>query len=58
MLPEGTVLQVVERVGRDGVWLAVQITPDVRKRGTRMRWRNEERGYVHQSTVEPVPAGS
>ena len=58
MLPEGTVLPVIERVGRDGVWIAVQITPEVRKRATRMRWRKEERGYVHQSTVEPVQAGS
>jgi len=58
MLPGGIVLPVVERVGRDGVWIAVRITPEVRKRATRMRWRNEERGYVHLSTVEFVKAES
>jgi hypothetical protein len=52
MLPAGTVLPVIERTGRDGVWVVVQVTPEVRKRATRMRWRNEERGYVHASTVE------
>jgi hypothetical protein len=58
MLPEGTVLSVIERVGRNGVWIAVRITPEVRQRATRMRWRNEDRGYVHQSTIEVVKPGS
>ena len=52
MLPAGTVLPVIERVGRDGVWVTVRITPEVRKQATRMRWRNEERGFVHASTLE------
>lgn len=52
MLPAGTVLPVIERTGRDGVWVVVRVTPEVRKQATRMRWRNEERGYVHASTVE------
>jgi hypothetical protein len=52
MLPAGTVLPVIERTGRDGVWVVVRITPEVRKQATRIRWRNEERGYVHASTVE------
>jgi hypothetical protein len=51
-LPAGTVLPVIERVGRDGVWVIVRITPEVRKQATRIRWRNEERGYVHASTVD------
>jgi len=52
MLPARTVLPVIERTGRDGVWVAVRVTPEVRKQASRMRWRNEERGYVHASTVE------
>jgi hypothetical protein len=52
MLPAGTVLPVIERVGRDGVWVVVRVTPEIRKQATRMRWRNEERGYVHASTLE------
>jgi hypothetical protein len=58
MMPAGTVLPVVERTGRDGVWVIVQVTPEVRKRATRMRWRNEERGYVHASTVEFIKTPS
>lgn len=58
VVPQGTVLPVIERVGRDGVWIVVEITPEVRKRGTRIRWRNEDRGYVHQSTVEFVDVES
>ena len=54
MLPAGTELQVIERTGRDGVWIAVRVTPELRKQATRMRWRNEDRGYVHASTVEFV----
>jgi len=52
MLPAGTVLSVLERTGRDGVWVAVAVTPEVRKQATRIRWRDQERGYVHASTVE------
>ena len=58
VVPQGTVLPVIERVGRDGVWIAVELTPEVRKRGTRIRWRNEDRGYVHQSTVEFIDVES
>ena len=58
LVPQGTVLPVIERVGRDGVWIAVELTPEVRKRGTRIRWRNEDRGYVHQSTVEFIDVES
>lgn len=48
----GTVINVLER---RGVWLTVQLTPELRKQGTAVRWyRNEAHGFMHNSTVEPV----
>ena len=52
MAPEGTVLPVI---GRQGEWLLVQLSPELRETGIVMRWyRNEDRGYMHESTVEFV----
>ena len=50
LVPAGTVLPVV---GRQGEWIEVALSPDLRKVGTPMRWyRNEGTGFVHESTVE------
>lgn len=52
LVPRGTVLTVV---GRDREWIQVQLTPELRKTGMVMRWyKNEDRGWMHDSTVEPV----
>ena len=52
MAPEGTVLPVI---GRQGEWLLVRLSPELRETGIVMRWyRNEDRGYMHESTVEFV----
>ena len=54
VVPKGTVLNVT---GRDKEWIQVQLTPDLRKTGMVMRWyKNEERGWMHDSTVEIVKA--
>jgi hypothetical protein len=46
----GTVLPVV---GRQGEWIQVRLAPELRQRGTPMRWyNNEEAGFVHESLVE------
>jgi hypothetical protein len=50
LVPSGTVLPVV---GRDGEWIRVRLSPELRRTGTPMRWyRNEDTGFVHESTVE------
>jgi NHL repeat len=50
LVPAGTVLPVI---GRQGEWLEVMLSPELRKTGTPMRWyRNEGTGFVHESTVE------
>lgn len=50
LIPAGTVLPMV---GRQGEWLQIKLSPDLRKRGIPVRWyNNEEAGYVHESTVE------
>jgi hypothetical protein len=50
LVPSGTVLPVV---GRDGEWIRVRLSPELRRTGTPMRWyKNEETGFVHESTVE------
>jgi uncharacterized protein YgiM (DUF1202 family) len=50
LVPSGTVLPVT---GRRGEWIQVRLSPDLRRVGTVMRWyRNEETGFVHESTVE------
>jgi uncharacterized protein YgiM (DUF1202 family) len=52
LVPRGTVLTVV---GRDKEWIQVQLTPELRKTGMVMRWyKNEDRGWMHDSTVEVV----
>jgi len=51
-VPQNTVLNVFEH---RGAWYAVQLTPELRKTATPMRWyHNETRGYMHESTVEEV----
>ena len=50
LVPRGTVLTVL---GRDKEWIQVRLTPDLRKSGMVMRWyKNEDRGWMHDSTVE------
>jgi uncharacterized protein YgiM (DUF1202 family) len=56
LVPRGTVLTVV---GRDKEWIQVQLSPELRKTGMVMRWyKNETRGWMHDSTVEPVKSES
>ena len=51
LVPQGTVLPVL---GRQGEWVRVRLSPELRRVGTPMRWyKNEESGFVHESTVEP-----
>jgi hypothetical protein len=50
LVPSGTILPVV---GRQGEWIRVRLAPELRRIGTPMRWyKNEEAGFVHESTVE------
>jgi hypothetical protein len=50
LVPSGTVLPVV---GRQGEWIRVSLSPELRRLRTPMRWyKNEEAGFVHESTVE------
>ena len=50
LVPRGTVLMVL---GRDKEWIQVRLTPELRKTGMVMRWyKNEDRGWMHDSTVE------
>ena len=52
LAPKGTILKVT---GRDKEWIQVELTPELRKTGMVMRWyRNETRGWMHDSTVEVV----
>jgi uncharacterized protein YgiM (DUF1202 family) len=54
LVPKGTVLTVTERRGE---WIQVQLAPELRKTGMVMRWyKNEERGWMHDSTVQRVDA--
>ena len=51
LVPQRTVLPVL---GRQGEWVRVRLSPELRRVGTPMRWyKNEESGFVHESTVEP-----
>ncbi len=51
LVPQGTVLPVL---GRQGEWVRVRLSPELRRIGTPMRWyKNEDSGFVHESTVEP-----
>lgn len=50
LIPSGTALPVVKRQGE---WLQVKLSPELRRIGIPMRWyKNEDLGFVHQSTVE------
>ena len=52
LVPRGTVLTVLKR---QKPWVLVELTPKIREAGTPMRWfKNENRGYLHDSAVEPV----
>ena len=52
LVPKDTVLRVV---GRQGEWLEVELSPELRETGMAIRWyKNEERGWMHESTVELV----
>ena len=52
LVPRGTVL---DEIGRDGEWIQVRLRPELRKTGLLMRWyKNEDRGWMHDSTVEVV----
>lgn len=52
LIPAGTVLPIV---GRQGEWLQIKLSPDLRRRGIPVRWyNNEDSGYVHESTVEVI----
>lgn len=58
LVPRGTVLPIVKRQGE---WIQVRLSPDLRRTGMPVRWyRNEDAGFVHESTVEivdgPLPA--
>jgi uncharacterized protein YgiM (DUF1202 family) len=53
LVPRDTVLTVL---ARDKEWVQVRLTPDLRKTGMVMRWyRNEDRGWMHDSTVVAAP---
>lgn len=50
LVPRDTVLTVL---ARDKEWIQVRLTPDLRERSMVMRWyKNEDRGWMHDSTVE------
>ena len=52
LVPEDTVLTVT---GRRGEWIEVELDPELKKLGMKMRWyENEERGWMHETTVEVV----
>lgn len=53
LVPRDTVLTVL---ARDKEWVQVRLTADLRKTGMVMRWyRNEDRGWMHDSTVVAAP---
>jgi hypothetical protein len=52
LVPRATILTVLSR---DKEWIQVRLTPELRKSGMVMRWyKNEDRGWMHDSTVEVV----
>jgi hypothetical protein len=54
MAARGTEFEVT---GRDKEWIQVALTPAMRKTAIVVRWyRNETRGWLHDSTVEVVAA--
>ena len=68
IVPKGTVLPIV---GRQGEWVQVQLSPELRKTGIVIRWfvgkreisyrgqlrtvGDEDTGWMHDSTVEITP---
>jgi uncharacterized protein YgiM (DUF1202 family) len=55
LVPRGTILTVL---GRDNEWIQVRLTPELRKTGMVLRWyKNEESGWMHDSTVEVLKPG-
>ena len=71
LVPEGTELPVL---GRQGEWVQVQLSPELRETGMVMRWYegrheiirrgqritigDDETGWMHDSTVEIVSGGN
>lgn len=52
LAPEDYVLTVT---GRRGEWIEVELKPELMKLGMKMRWyENEDRGWMHETTVEVV----
>lgn len=52
LVPRDTMLTVL---ARDKEWVQVRLTPELRKTGLVMRWyKNEDRGWMHDSTVQVV----
>lgn len=52
LVPRDTVLTVL---ARDKEWVQVRLTAELRTTGMVMRWyKNEDRGWMHDSTVQPV----
>ena len=52
LIPSGTMLPVTKR---DGEWIQVKLSGELRKVGIPMRWyKNEQLGFVHDSTVEVI----
>lgn len=52
LVVKGTVLPVLKRQGE---WVLVQLSPELRKTGMVMRWyKNETQGWMHDSTIEVV----
>lgn len=70
LVPQGTVLPII---GRQGEWVQVQLSPELRRTGMVMRWYegrhqfmndgqlitigDEDSGWMHDSTVEIIGAG-
>jgi hypothetical protein len=71
LVPQGTVLPII---GRRGEWVQVRLSPELRETGIVMRWYegrhefvrrgevitvgDEDSGWMHDSTVELIPAGA
>jgi uncharacterized protein YgiM (DUF1202 family) len=52
LIPSGTTLPVVKR---EGEWIQVKLSPELRQTGIPMRWyENETLGFVHDSTVDVI----
>jgi hypothetical protein len=50
LAPAGAILPVI---GRRSEWIQVRLSPELRRIGSPMRWyKNEDSGFVHESTIE------